>query len=128
MDKGRPVRTELNPEQLQDVRTLFQICRGFRRAGYTFSLVYIEEQRCSSGRVMSGLDGEEVGTMSRRRQYTHCDECGRTMYEYDDDVTVYEGQTLCKECFTEILKTYLYDEYIPNHLEELLEKAKEEIG
>ena len=77
---------------------------------------------------MSGLDREEVRLMSRRRQYTHCDECGRTMYEYDDDVTVYEGQTLCKECFTEILKAYLYDEYIPNHLEELLEKAKEEIG
>lgn len=61
------------------------------------------------------------------RRFTHCDECGRTMYEYIDDVTVYEGQTLCKECFTEIVKDYLYDQYIPNHLEELLEKASEEM-
>ena len=50
------------------MRALLQIYGRFRRAGYTFALVHIEEQRCPSGRVVSGLDREErrmkIDTMS----------------------------------------------------------------
>ena len=36
------------------------------------------------------------------RGFTHCDCCGRTLYEYEDDVTHYEGETLCGDCYREI--------------------------
>jgi hypothetical protein len=78
---------------------LFQIYGRFRRAGNPFSLVHIEEQRCPSGRVVSGLDGEEVGRMNLYAIYDKEDRC---LFSGDQrEIIGYLGMTLgmTSECF-----------------------------
>lgn len=58
--------------------------------------------------------------------YIHCDECESPIYE-GEFRRYYEGKRFCNLCWVEILKTELYENYIPRHFEELLDKAEEEM-
>lgn len=64
--------------------------------------------------------------MTRYGRYTHCDICGETLYE-GEFVKVVDGENQCEQCYKQTVKDYLYSEYIPNHIQELLEKAEEEL-
>ena len=64
--------------------------------------------------------------MTRFGRYTHCDVCGATIYE-GEFVRVVEGENQCEQCYIETVKDYLFSEYIPNHIRELLIKAEEEM-
>ena len=64
--------------------------------------------------------------MTRYGRYTHCDQCGATLYE-GDFIKVHDGSTYCEDCWKMEVGRYLFDEYIPNHLNELLIDAADEL-
>lgn len=64
--------------------------------------------------------------MTRYGRYTHCDICGATIYE-GEFVKVVDGENQCEQCYQQTVKEYLYSEYIPTHLRELLIKAEAEM-
>ena len=40
---------------------------------------------------------------------------------------VVDGENQCEQCYQQTVKDYLYSEYIPNHIQELLSKAQDEL-
>ena len=64
--------------------------------------------------------------MTRYGRFTHCDICGATIYE-GEFVKVVDGENQCEQCYQQTVKDYLYSEYIPAHLKELLIKAEAEM-
>ena len=64
--------------------------------------------------------------MTRYGRYTHCDQCGATVYE-GDFIKNHEGENYCEECWREFLKDELFGSYIPDHMTELLEAVQEEL-
>ena len=64
--------------------------------------------------------------MTRYGRYIHCEVCDSPIYE-GEFFKVHDGLTHCEECYTELVKSYLYDEYIPNHIGSLMCKAEEEM-
>lgn len=65
--------------------------------------------------------------MTRYGRYIHCEVCDSPIYE-GDFFKVHDGLTHCEDCWRDVLKRYLYDEYIPDHMDELLQKCNDEIG
>ena len=64
--------------------------------------------------------------MTRYGRYTHCDVCGATIYE-GEFVRVVDGENQCEQCYIATVEDYLFSEYIPNHIKELLIKAAKEM-
>lgn len=64
--------------------------------------------------------------MTKYGRYIHCEVCGWPIYEGDFYKT-YDGEVHCENCWKEVLKKYLFDEYIPAHMDELLQEVQEEI-
>lgn len=64
--------------------------------------------------------------MTRYGRSIQCDQCETTVYE-GDFIKTFEGEHYCEECWREYLKSELYHNYIPDHIDELLNLVAEEL-
>ena len=68
----------------------------------------------------------EEKRMTRYGRVAHCDICESAVYE-GDFLKNYQGARYCEDCWREFLKAELFESYIPDHMDELLEAVQEEL-